>query len=101
MDVPVLKVTASEPSPRDGHAVGDAEMPINSDGICTHARTQVPPLVGGPFSAVAELRARIHIGSISASPTPCPFRGYGRAGTQNDRLSEAVILSTGTPVPAQ
>ena len=31
----------------------------------------------------------------------CLLRGYGRAGTQNDRLSEAVILSTGTPTPAQ
>ena len=26
--------------------------------------------------------------SISASPTACPLRGYGRAGTQNDRLGE-------------
>ena len=26
--------------------------------------------------------------------------GYGRAGTQNHRLSEALILSTGTPIPA-
>ena len=26
------------------------------------------------------------IGSISESPTACPLRGYGRAGTQNDRL---------------
>ena len=25
--------------------------------------------------------------------------GYGRAGTQNDRLAEAVILGTGTPIP--
>ena len=41
------------------------------------------------------------IGSISASPTACPFRGYGRDGTQNDRLGEAVILSTGTAIPAQ
>ena len=32
-----------------------------------------------------------HIGSISALPTACPLRGYRRAGTQNDRLSEAVI----------
>ena len=39
--------------------------------------------------------------SISAPPRECPLRGYGRAGTQNDRLSEAVILSTGTPIPAQ
>ena len=38
---------------------------------------------------------------ISASPTACPLRGYGRAGTQNNRLGEAVMLSTGTPLPAQ
>ena len=30
---------------------------------------------------------------VSASPTACPSRGYGRG--------EAVILSTGTPIPAQ
>ena len=42
-----------------------------------------------------------HVGSISGSPTARPLRGYGRAGTQNDRLSEAVILSTGTTIPAQ
>ena len=41
------------------------------------------------------------IGSISASLTACPLRGYGRGGTQNNRLSKAVILSTGTSVPAQ
>ena len=44
---------------------------------------------------------RLYIGSISASPTACPLRGYGRAGTQNDRLSEAVISSTSTPIPTQ
>ena len=44
---------------------------------------------------------RLYIGSISASPTAFPSRGYGRAGTQNDRLGEAVILSTGTPIPAR
>ena len=38
---------------------------------------------------------------ISASPTACPLRGHGHAGTQNDRLSEAVVLSTGMPIPAQ
>ena len=36
---------------------------------------------------------------VSASPTACLLRGYGRAGTQNDRLGEAVILSTRTPIP--
>ena len=29
------------------------------------------------------------VGSTSASPTACLLRGYGRAGTQNDRLGEA------------
>ena len=44
---------------------------------------------------------RLYTGSISASPMACPLRGYGRAGTQSDRLSEAVILSTGKSTPAQ
>ena len=34
--------------------------------------------------------------SISASPTACPLRGHGRAGTQDDRLG-----GTGAPMPAQ
>ena len=41
--------------------------------------------------AGAGLRTRgypgLYIGSISASPTTCPSRGYGRAGTQNDCVS--------------
>ena len=45
--------------------------------------------------------ADVHRHSISASPTACPLRGYGRAGTEKDRLSKAVILRTGTPIPAQ
>ena len=38
---------------------------------------------------------------VSASPTARVLRGYGRAGTQNARPAEAVILSTGAPMPAQ
>ena len=40
--------------------------------------------------AVFSCTAACHnaIGSTSASPTACPLRGYGRAGTQNDRLGE-------------
>ena len=38
---------------------------------------------------------------ISASPMACPLRGYGCAGTQSDRLGEAVIVGTGAPIPAQ
>ena len=33
--------------------------------------------------------------------TACRLRGYGHAGTRNDRLAEAVTLSTGRPIPAQ
>ena len=45
--------------------------------------------------------AIVCMGPVSASPTVYLLRGYGRADTQNDRLGEAVILSTGTRVPAQ
>ena len=34
----------------------------------------------------------LYIGSISASPTACLLRGHARAGTQNDRLGEAVMF---------
>ena len=50
--------------------------------------------------AVEAGRAKKEAG-ISASPAACPSRGYGRAGTQNDHLGEAVILSAGAPIPAQ
>ena len=48
----------------------------------------------------------LYIGTISTSPTACPLLGYGRASTQNDLQvwaypSEAVILSTSTPIPTQ
>ena len=64
-----------------------------------HGGTSISPLPGAG-SKMASV-ARLYLGSISASPTACPLRGYGRAGTQNDPLSEAVILSTGTPIPGQ
>ena len=38
---------------------------------------------------------------LSASPTACPLRGHGRAGTENDGLARAVVSSTGTSMPAQ
>ena len=46
-------------------------------------------------------RLCVYVGSMSASPTACPLRGYARAGTQNDRLGKVVILSTGASIPAQ
>ena len=36
-------------------------------------------------------------GTFKKKPTACPLRGDGCAGTQKDRLGEAVLLSTGTP----
>ena len=43
----------------------------------------------------------LYIGSISASPTACLSGGYESAGTKNDFLTEAVILSTGPSIPPQ
>ena len=51
--------------------------------------------------AIAASQAPLSMCSISASPTARLLRGDGRASTQNDRLSEAVILSTGTSIHAQ
>ena len=36
-----------------------------------------------------QTRCQLYIGSISASLTACPLRGYGRAGAQNNRLGPA------------
>ena len=41
---------------------------------------------------------RLNLG-IADGPVYCAV--YGQAGTQNDRLGEAAVLSTGTPIPAQ
>ena len=43
----------------------------------------------------------LYIGSTSALPTACLLRGYGRAGTQKDRLGKAVALGDGTSTSAQ
>ena len=69
---------------------------INDDGRVDSSSS---PVSSAPLGTSCEdLR---YIGSISASPTGCPLRGYGRAATQNDRLAEAIILSAGTSIPAQ
>ena len=47
----------------------------------------------------AEDLPKLNVIGISASPMAFPLRGHGRSGTQNDRLSEAVILSTSMPYP--
>ena len=44
-----------------------------------------------------DMYSHVSASPLSALSMECPLRGYGRAGTQNDRLTEAVILSTGTP----
>ena len=35
------------------------------------------------------------------SPTACLLRGYGRVGTQNDRLGKGVVLFIGAPILVQ
>ena len=55
----------------------------------------------GAISAPWRPWERLYIGSISAAPTACPLRGYGRAGTQNDRLGEGFLTVQGLlPMPA-
>ena len=66
-----------------------------------HFRALIPKAPKPRTSAIADGMSIPNIGSISASPTACLLRGRGRAGTQNHRLGEAVILSTGTFTPAQ
>ena len=117
----------ARPYPRSTHAVGDAEleriytMParrparivvaLSSAHVC--ARNEAWS-VHGPMHIPC---AYVHLRMASVSPADQAkryaittyrlrrrhvyCRGHGRAGTQNDRLTEAVILSTGTPMPAQ
>ena len=80
--------TSGTQSARPARATAGCSPPTASSTRTTRARPGRTTTVG-------------MITGISASPTACPLRGYRRAGTQNDRLSEAVILSTGTPIPAQ
>ena len=84
---------------------------------CVHVCMRAPTHMGRRYALAAgckipgvsesccakhqEVRSCLYIGSISVSPTACPLRRYGRAGTQDDRLRAAVILSTGTPIRAQ
>ena len=58
-------------------------------------------MIGNPLETGKKFLGGFAGLAVSASPTACALRGCGRAGTQSDRLSEAVILSTGTPTPAQ
>ena len=76
MDVPVLKMTALEACRRRRRDRADIEH--NMAGVRWLYR---------------------YIGSATA--TACPLRGYGRAGTQNDSIGGAVVLSTGTRMPAR
>ena len=70
--------------------------------VYAHVHTHVYTLVRRVFSTTlffADAQANrmlrgLYIGSISASPTACLFRGYGRAGTQNDRLSDSYGCDT-------
>ena len=107
--VPVPKMTASErrsfcvparPYLHNGRAVwlwpAPAHLPVLL--LDALAAVGVEAVVHGDVRVDRRVQpAHDPIGSISASPTARPFRGYGRAGTQNDRLGEAVILSTSTP----
>ena len=74
-------------------------MCICAGAFLTRKKTKSSDCVAA--RAAAARHFGLYIGSISASPTACPLCGYGRAGSLNDCLSEAVILFTGTSIPAQ
>ena len=85
---------------------------LHDRSLCRHSTvrhgTYSHSAAGSLFTVSAQSRCMVtelpwghYIGSISASPTACLLRAYGRAGTQNARLGEAVILSSSTPIPAQ
>ena len=59
-------------------ATSDLQL-AGCDGICDRRRSSKTPLY--------RLYIRLYIGSIWALLTACLLRGYGRASTQNDRLS--------------
>ena len=75
------------------------------DRVCVQKGSAVESFLiktyGNSIPEARLIRHRLYIGSISASPTACPLRGYGCAGNRNDRLSEAVVSSIGTPIFAQ
>ena len=54
--------------------------------VCTHAYTHAYTHV----STYDYMHVRVCHNYMSAWPTACPLCGYGRAGTQNDRLGDAV-----------
>ena len=87
-----------------GNVCGHVYAPCAECAVCVPERarawrTCMRARVRLGFLAFVCRHRGLYIGSISASPTACPVRGYGRAGTQSDRLGEAVILSTCTPTP--
>ena len=61
-----------------------ALVPAGRMGVCTDVCIDVLHGAGVPWDPSKAGPHRFIIG-ISASPTSCPSRGYGRAGTQNDR----------------
>ena len=67
----------------------DATRAVLSDTFAAFGAVCSELLAGVRQPTTRQDQAR-HSGSISASPTACPLRGYGRVGTQNDRLSEAL-----------
>ena len=80
---------------------------VSAESVCSHCNQS---LVGAKYSAATKAycdksaatcrhchNLYRHLGTADGM---CAARDGG-AGAQNDRLSKAVILSTGTPVPAQ
>ena len=69
---------------------------VHTQGARTHADTHV--CARRLLFGLGRLCPQLYIGSFSASPTACLLCWYGRAGTQNGRFAEAVVLSTGLSI---
>ena len=85
-------------------AVGAGVCAVAAWGhVCARARAYMhgtgiyPGGWGGELGEEEDYRtgtcAKLYIGSISASPTACSWRGYGRAGTPNDHLGTPPICA--------
>ena len=94
---PVPPSTGREPAT---FSYGQSGYGLLSYGLRSHGRNSYGQKKVMVRRETATAYSRRQTG-FNASPTACLLRGYGHAGTQNDRLAEAVILSTGTPIPTQ
>ena len=84
--VPVLKMTSLERRPIPAHWTCRRRCRYRDTSPCTRAYRFLRFRCGVDCCGAGYVSLWLYIGSLSASPTACRLCGYGRAGTQNDRL---------------